>query len=248
MAELTQDEKSQQLSIIKEEIDKYTAHDNECRRVYDEQRKSEDRINRAVRILAGYADIVKKVDAFVGKKVWYCEHGNTSQNRVYIMTIEKVVFEKWEVTFLGQGVEICSSEHTYGCSGFSIKNNMLQKAVDGHWITESTDNAKECIIEVIAERDAAIQANIDRITKAYQDTVDALRKFVSGETAPEEHKSLNRFSRLHAHEDAVMDHVCQYSWSQLVRSFGTDADKATVEPEMVDVDTVEPEMADVENG
>lgn len=236
MAELTQDEKSQQLSIIKEEIDKYTAHDNECRRVYDEQRKSEDRINRAVRILAGYASLVHKVDAFVGKKVWYCEHGNTSQNRVYIMTIEKVVFEKWEVNFLGQGVEICSSEHTYRCSGFSIKNHMLQKALDEHWITEATDNAEKFIIDVIAERDAAIQANIDRIKKAYQDTVDALRKFVSGETAPEEHKSLNLFSRSHTHEDAVMDHVCQYSWSQLVRSFGTDADKATVEPEMVDVE------------
>ena len=42
MAELTQDEKSQQLYIIKEEIDKYTAHDNKCRIMYDEQRKSED--------------------------------------------------------------------------------------------------------------------------------------------------------------------------------------------------------------
>lgn len=236
MAELTQEEKSQQLSIIKEEIDKYTAQDNECHRVYDAQRKSEDRINRAVRILAGYADLVKKVDAFVGKKVWYCEHGNTSQNRVYIMTIEKVVFEKWEVTFLGQGVDICSSEHTYRCSGFSIKNDMLQKALDEHWITESTDDAKECIKEVIAERDAVIKENVDRITKAYQDTVDALRKFVSGGTSPEEHKSLNLFSRAHTHEDAVMDHVCQYSWSQLVRSFGTEADKATVEPEMFDVE------------
>lgn len=236
MAEITQNEKSQQLSIIKEEIDKYTAQDNECRRVYDEQRKSEDRINRAVRVLAGYADLVKKVDAFVGKKVWYCEHGDTSQNRVYIMTIEKVVFEKWEVTFLGQGVEICSSEHTYRCSGFSIKNDVLRKALDGNWITEATDNAEECLKEVIAERDAAIKEKIDRITKAYQDTVDALRKFVSGETSPEEHISLNLFSRSHSHEDTVMDHVCQYSWSQLVRSFGTEADKATVEPEMFDVE------------
>jgi len=236
MAELTQDEKSQQLSIIKEEIDKYTAHDNECRIMYDEQRKSEDRINRAVRILAGYADIVKKVDAFVGKKVWYCEHGDPSESRAYIMTIEKVVFTKWEVTFLGQGVKICSPEHTYRCSGFSIKNNMLQKAIDEHWITEATDNAEEFIKTVIAERDAAIKENVDRITKAYQDTVDALRTFVSGETVPEEPKTLNWSSRSLTHEDAVMDHVCQYNWSKLVRSFGTDADKATIEPEMVEVE------------
>lgn len=236
MAELTQDEKSQQLSIIKEEIDKYTAHDNECHRVYDEQRKSEDRINRAVRILAGYADLVKKVDAFVGKKVWYCEHGDASENRVFIMTIEKVVFEKWEVTFVGQGVEICSPTNTFRMSGFSIKNAMLQTALDEHWITEATDNAEEFIKTVIAERDAAIKEKVDRITKSYQDTVDALRKFVSGETAPEEPKYMNLFSRAQSHEDAVMDHVCQYNWSQLVRSFGTEADKATVEPEMVDVD------------
>lgn len=236
MAELTQDEKSQQLSIIKEEIDKYTAHDNECHRVYDEQRKSEDRINRAVRILAGYADLVKKVDAFVGKKVWYCEHGDASENRVFIMTIEKVVFEKWEVTFVGQGVEICSPTNTFRMSGFSIKNDMLQTALDEHWITEATDNAEEFIKTVIAERDAAIKEKVDRITKSYQDTVDALRKFVSGETTPEEPKYTNLFSRAHTHEDAVMDHVCQYNWSQLVRAFGTDADKATVEPEMVDVD------------
>lgn len=236
MAELTQDEKSQQLSIIKAEIDKYTAQDNECRRVYDEQRKSEDRINRAVRILAGYADLVKKVDAFVGKTVWFCEHGDTSENRVFIMTIEKVVFEKWEVTFVGQGVEICSPAHTFRSSGFSIKNNILQKAIDERWITEATDNAEEFIKTVIAERDAAIKEKVERITKDYQDTVDALRKFVSGETAPEEPKSLNLFSRAHSHEDTVMDHVCQYNWSQLVRSFGTDTDKATVEPEMVDVE------------
>lgn len=236
MAELTQDEKSQQLSIIKEEIDKYTAHANECHLMYDEQRKSEDRINRAVRILAGYADLVKKVDAFVGKKVWYCEQGDASENRVFIMTIEKVVFEKWEVTFLGQGVEICSPTNTFRMSGFSIKNDMLQKAIAEHWITEATDNAEEFIKTVIAERDAAIKENADRITKDYQDTVDALRKFVSGETVPEEPKTLNRFSRAHTHEDAVMDHVCQYNWSQLVRSFGTDADKATIEPEMVDVE------------
>jgi len=236
MAELTQDEKSQQLSIIKEEIDKYTALDKECDRVFDEKHKSEDRINRAVRVLAGYADLVKKVDDFVGKKVWYCEHGDTSESRVYIMTIEKVVFEKWEVNFLGQGVEICSPAHTYRGSGFSIKNDILQKAIDEHWITEATDNAEEFIKKVIAERDAAIKETVDRITKAYQDTVDAMRKFVSGETAPEEPKYLDLCSRAHSHEDTVMDHVCQYNWSQLVHSFGTEADKATVEPEMFEDD------------
>ena len=236
MAELTQDEKSQQLYIIKEEIDKYTAHDNKCRIMYDEQRKSEDRINRAVRILAGYADLVQKVDAFVGKKVWYCEHGDTSENRVFIMTIEKVVFEKWEVTFHGQGVEICSPSDTFRLSGFSISNDMLQKAIDEHWITEATDNAEEFIKTVIAARDAAIKENVDRITKAYQGTVDALSKFVSGETVPEDPKTLNWSRRALTHEDTVMDHVCQYHWSELVRSFGTDADKATIEPEMVEVE------------
>ncbi len=235
MVELTQDEKSQQLSIINQEINKYTGHENEIHHCFDAQRKCEDRINRAVRVLAGYSDLVKKADAFVGKKVWYGEHGDTSESRVYIMTIEKVIFEKWEVNFVGHGVEICSPTHTYRRSGFSIQNSMLQKAFDEHWITEATDNAEEFIKTVIAERDAAIQENIDRITKNYQNTVDALRKFISGETAPEEPISLNLCSRSHSHEDTVMDHVCQYNWSQLVRSFGTDADKATVEPEMFDV-------------
>jgi hypothetical protein len=227
------------IASIQREIDAYSAYEDETRRVYAKEEECEDRINRAVRKLVGQADVVKKADAFIGKTVWYCAGGSaafrrgTTESRVYILKVEKVVYKKWEVAFIGTGHEICSPKQTYASSGFSIKNVDLKEALDANWITENPETPTAFIEAITKACEEEVKLATDHIRAHYGETIDALKGFLNGEVAPKERPTL-RLHRADLHQDQVMEHVCEISWSDLVRAFGSDEQKEKIGPELVD--------------
>ena len=223
------------IASIQREIDIYSACEDEARRAYEKEAGCEDRINRAVRKLVGEADVVKKTDALIGKTVWYCEGGKAAfarhenEPRVYILKVEKVAFKKWEVAFIGTGHEICSPKHTYGSSGFSIRNEDLKEALDAGWITENPETPAAFIEAISKACEEEVRTATEHIRSYYGETINALKGFLNGEVVPEERPILGSLCS-NLHQDQIMGHICEISWRDLVRTFGSDEQKEKIGP------------------
>lgn len=221
------------IASIQREIDMYSACEDEARRAYEKEEACEDRINRAVRKLIGQADVVEKADALVGKTVWYCEGGKDAFTclekapHIHILKVEKVVYKKWEVVFIGTGHEVCSPKNTYGSSGFSIRNEELGEALNAGWITENPETPTAFIEAISKACEEEVKTETEHIRSNYSETINALKGFLNGDVTPKERRIFG-LPHSNAHRDQVMDHMCEISWSDLVRSFGSDEQKEKI--------------------
>lgn len=224
------DQRKQLLDCIKSEIQLYDGYEDMSSEAYDNLHDVENRVNRLLRRLIGQNDLVSKADSYVGKTVWYA---NKDISTIHLMTIERVRFMKWTVEFIGTGVRICNGERAYQWSSFEIDNEDFKEAMENDWIVEAGPQIDNFIKKVETARNEKIRSVTEKINSEYDDLIGTLKQYASGDMKVEKTPFLGSKSGT-SHKDRVMNHICQYSWSDIVRSFGSDEEKAEVGPEPVD--------------
>lgn len=224
------EERKQLLDCIKSEIQLYDGYEYMSSEAFDKQHDVENRVNRLLRRLIGQDDLVSKADSYVGKTVWYATKNIAT---IYVINIERVRFMKWHVEFIGKGTRICYGERAYTWSSFEIDNEDFKEAMENDWIVEAGSRIDEFIKQVETARNEKIRSATEKINSEYDELIGKLKQYASGDIKVDEPSFLIRKSGT-SHEDRIMDNICQYSWSDIVRSFGSDEEKAEVGPEPVD--------------
>lgn len=178
-----------------------------------------DKINRDIITLFRGEDFIKLVESYVGKRIMQVDDiGN-----VVFLHVDGVRFSKWDISFRGNGVRYSGENFAWESHEILIKYRDLDDgALKQMAIAEDVDVA-EVIRRVEEARDARIKKETDYISKRYNDTIEDIKKLTLKPTSVEPMVTIKP-------DSDVPDLICvtEWKWSELIRRFGSDEEKAAL--------------------
>jgi hypothetical protein len=178
-----------------------------------------DKINRDIITLFRGEDFIKLVESYVGKRIMQVD----DSGNVIFLHVDGVKFSKWDISFRGNGVRYSGENVAWQENEILIKYSDLDDgALKQINIAEDVDVA-EVISRVEEARDARIKKETDYISKRYNGTIEDIKKLT---LKPKEVEPMVTIKP----DSDVPDLICvtEWKWSELIRRFGSDEEKAAL--------------------
>lgn len=207
------------LKEIQDGMDDYRKASDESMRGWEKQQQVEDKVIRKVLTLTKGQEFIDKVDSFVGHRIMQVD----ANGGVTIMTVENVRFDKWEIVFYGNGVKYTGSSNAWAEDRLEVKYNSIDDELQTISFAESVD-VEEVIRRVDAAKKEAVDKAVQRISKFYDESIETIKKLSLNPT------NLREDSHLCSRCDGTdkLGEICQWSWRELIRDFGSEEQKAEV--------------------
>jgi hypothetical protein len=207
------------LKEIQDGMDDYRKAYDESMKGWEKQQQVEDKVIRKVLTLTKGQEFIDKVDSFVGRRIMKVD----ANGGVTIMTVENVRFDKWEIVFYGNGVKYTGSTTAWAEDRLEVKYNSVDDELKTISIAESVD-VEEVIRRVEEAKKEAVDKAVQRISQFYDDSIETIKKLSLNPT------NLREDTHMCSRGDGTdkLGEICQWSWRELIRDFGTDEQKAEV--------------------
>lgn len=207
------------LKEIQDGMDDYRKAADESMKGWEKQHQVEDKVIRKVLTLKKGQEFIDKVDGFVGRRIMKVD----SNVGVTIMTVENVRFEKWQIVFYGTGVTYTGSSNAWAEDRLEVKYNSIDDELQTISIAEAVD-VEEVIRRVEEAKKEAVDKAVQRISKFYDDSIETIKKLSLNPT------NLQEQCYLCSRGDGTdtLGEICQWSWRELIRDFGSEEQKAEV--------------------
>lgn len=207
------------LNRIKANYKQYELADAASNEAYHKETEWIDKINRDIITLFHGEDFIKLVESYVGKRIMQVD----DSGNVIFLHVDDVKFSKWDISFRGNGVRYSGESVAWEENEILIKYSDLDDgALNQINIAEDVDVA-EVISRVEEARDARIKKEIDYISKQYNGTIEDIKKLT---LKPKEVEPMVTIKP----DSDVPDLICvtEWKWSELIRRFGSDEEKAAL--------------------
>ena len=207
------------LNRIKANYKQYELADAASNEAYHKETEWIDKINRDIITLFHGEDFVKLVDSYIGKRIMQVD----DSGNVVFLHVDDVKYSKWDIAFRGNGVRysgenVAWEEHEILIKYSDLDDGALKQIV----VAEDVDIA-EVISRVEEARDARIKKATDDISKRYNGTIEDIKKLT---LKPKEVEPMVTIKP----DSDVPDLICvtEWKWSELIRRFGSDEEKAAL--------------------
>ena len=207
------------LKEIQNGMDDYRKASDESMKGWEKQRLVEDKVIRKVLTLIKGQEFIDKVDSFVGRRIMKVD----ANGGVTIMTVEHVRFEKWEIVFYGNGVKYTGSSTAWAEDRLEVKYNSVDDELQTISFAESVD-VEEVIRRVEEAKKEAVDKAVQRISKFYDDSIETIKKLSLNPANLREECNLCSCGD----RTDTLGEICQWSWRELIRKFGSEEQKAEV--------------------
>ena len=207
------------LNRIKANYKQYELAEAASHEAYRKETEWIDKINRDIITLFHGEDFVKLVDSYVGKRIMQVD----DSGNVVFLHVDGVKYSKWDISFRGNGVRysgenVAWEEHEIRINYRDLDDCAIKQIV----VVEDVDIA-EVISRVEEARDARIKKATDDISKRYNDTIEDIKKLTLKPTAVEPMVTIKPDS-----DEPELICVTEWKWSELIRRFGSDEEKAAL--------------------
>ena len=207
------------LKEIQNGMDDYRKASDESMKGWKKQQDVEDKVIRKVLTLTKGQEFIDKVDSFVGRRIMKVD----ANGGVTIMTVETVRFDKWEIVFNGNGVKYTGNSTAWVEDRLEVKYNSIDDELATISLAEDVD-VEEVIRRIEEAKKEAVDKAVQRISKFYDDSIETIKKLSLNPT------NLRDDCHLCIRGDGTdkLGEICQWSWRELIRDFGSDEQKAEV--------------------
>lgn len=207
------------LNRIKANYKQYELAEAASHEAYRKETEWIDKINRDIITLFHGEDFVKLVDSYVGKRIMQVD----DSGNVVFLHVDGVKYSKWDISFRGNGVRysgenVAWEEHEILINYRDLDDCAIKQIV----VAEDVDVA-EVISRVEEARDARIKKKTDEISKRYNDTIEDIKKLTLKPKAVEPMVTIKPDS-----DEPELICVTEWKWSELIRRFGSDEEKAAL--------------------
>lgn len=207
------------LNRIKANYTQYEIAEAASHEAYRKETDWIDKINRDIITLFRGEDFIKLVESYVGKRIMHVDY----RGNVIFLHVDGVKFSKWDISFRGNGVRYSGENVAWEAHEILINYSDLDDgAIKQINIAEDVDVA-EVISRVEEARDARIKKEIDYISKKYNGTIEDIKKLT---LKPKEVEPMFTIKPDSDVPDLIG--VTEWKWSELIRRFGSDEEKAAL--------------------
>ena len=206
------------LKEIQDGMEAYQKASDESMKGWDNERKVADKVIRKVLTLVRGQEFIDKVESFVGRRIMQV----SDTGRVTIMAIDSVLFEKWEIVFKGNGVTYSDNSSAWEEDRLEVKYSDIDDDFRNISFAEDID-IETVVLRVEEAKRAAIEKAVLRVGKSYDEAIKTIRNCFDNPANVEECGCLGKCECTDK-----LGEICQWSWRELIRDFGSEEQKAEV--------------------
>ena len=206
------------LKEIQAGMEAYRNASDESMKGWMNERKAADNVIRKVFALVRGHEFIDKVESFVGRRIMQV----SDSGRVTIMDIDSVLFEKWAIVFSGKGVTYTENSSAWEDDRLEVKYSDIDDDFNNISFAEDID-IEEVVRRVEEAKRSAIEKSVSRVSKYYDGTIKAIRDCFNNPVKVEECGCVGTCECTDK-----LGEICQWSWRELIREFGSDEQKAEV--------------------
>lgn len=207
------------LNRIKANYKQYEIAEAASHEAYLKETEWIDKINRDIITLFHGEDFVKLVDSYVGKRIMQVD----DSGNVIFLHVDDVKYSKWDISFRGNGVRYSGENVAWEEHEILIKYSDLDDCALKQIVVAEDVDVAEVISRVEEARDARVKKKTDEISKRYNDTIEDIKKLTLKPNAVEPMVTTKPDS-----DEPKLIYVTEWKWSELIRRFGSDEEKAAL--------------------